>query len=437
MWYNPWAPPIFAAPRPEPLPLPPVGNAWGFRPPIFPPAPDGAGQAAATPLQLPAGNPWGSAPPIFPPAPANDAGQPAPPKPSSALPDWMKPFVTAPPPPLFFPQGEPTAASQPSLSDRTKDLPDMGGPLIGDGGPFSSGLPAVNRLADSASASIGKAISNVPASAYTFGKGVVQPFIHPVDTLEGFKNLGLGVLEKAGIKGGAEHEKYADALGRYFADRYGSLENLRRTFEQDPVGLAGDLSSLFTAGVPLAGVRAAGVLGRAGKVAGTVERAGAAGAAAGEIRSAINVAREGAAADIGSALKAEAPAAADAAAVVAKELPVLYFDRAVMPNIVAHIEKAIAEGKPDVLTRRIDQKAKIANRKEALKDLPELPSTHSWDEYPFASVREGGKGASTARVPRPEQDIQGWTMSKFYRQNKIAHHDQFRVGISPPPPDKP
>ncbi|MGA2292639.1 hypothetical protein [Bradyrhizobium sp.] len=361
MWYNPWAPPIFAAPRPEPLPLPPVGNAWGFRPPIFPaansadppladaawdgarynpyappilaaspprplpspqgdpwwmalpifpPAHDGAAQAAATPLQLPAGNPWGSAPPIFPLATANDAGQPAPPKPPSAVPDWMKPFVSAPPPPLFFPQAEPTVASQPSPSDRTKDLPDMGGPLIGDGGPFSSGLPVVNRLADSASASIGKAISNVPASAYAFGKGVVQPFIHPVDTLEGFKNLGLGVLEKAGIKGGAEHEKYADALGHYFADRYGSPENLKRTFEQDPVGVAGDLSTLFTAGVPLAGVRAAGVLERAGKVAGTVERAGAAG-------------------EIGSALKAEARAAADAAVVVAKELPVLYFDRAV------------------------------------------------------------------------------------------------------------
>jgi hypothetical protein len=287
--------------------------------------PDGTTQAAATPLQLPAGNPWGSAPPIFPPAPAHDAGQPAPPKPPSALPDWMKPFVTAPPPPLFLPQAEPNA---------------------------------------------------------------------------------------------------------------GSPENLKRTFEQDPLGVAGDLSTLFAAGAPLAGVRAAGVLGRAGEVAGTVERAGAAsGAASGEIRSAIDVAREGAAGaagDIGSALKAKAPAA-DAAAVVAKELPALYFDRAVMPNIVAHIEKAIADGKPDVLTRVVDNDAKIAKRKAALKGLPELPATHSWDEYPFASVREGGKGASTAPVLRPEQHRQGGTMSEFYRNNNVGHNDQFRVGISPPP----
>jgi hypothetical protein len=180
-WFNPWAPPIFAPPPPPPLPLP-------------------------------SGPTWGTAPPIFAPAPTNDAGQPAA-LPPSPLPDWMRPFVTAPQLPLFSQQSEPSAVSQPGLSDRTKDLPDIGDPLIGDGGSFSLGLPAVNRLADSASASIGKAISNVPASAYAFGKGVVQPFIHPVDTLEGFKSLGLGVLEKAGIKGGAEHEKYADALG--------------------------------------------------------------------------------------------------------------------------------------------------------------------------------------------------------------------------------
>jgi hypothetical protein len=101
--------------------------------------------------------------------------------------------------------------------------------------------------------------------------------------------------------------------------------------------------------------------------------------------------------------------------------------------IAAHIEKAIADGKPDVLTRVVGNDAKRANRKAALKDLPELPATHSWDEYPFASVKEGGKGASTAPVPRPEQDRQGGTMSEFYRQNNVGHNDQFRVGISPPP----
>lgn len=48
-WYNPWAPPIFAAPPPPPLPLPPL-------PPVFP---------------------WGVRPLIF---AATDASQPAPPR---------------------------------------------------------------------------------------------------------------------------------------------------------------------------------------------------------------------------------------------------------------------------------------------------------------------------------------------------------------------
>jgi hypothetical protein len=157
-------------------------------------------------------------------------------------------------------------------SDPTPSASDLSPPLIGDGGQFSPGLPSVNRLADRASASIGKAISNIPSSAYNVGLGAVQPILHPIETLDGFKNLGLGLLEKAGIKTGAEHVKYADALGRYFIDRYGSLENLQQTFEQDPVGLASDLLSVFNGGASLA-ARGAGMLGRAGKAAGAVERA--------------------------------------------------------------------------------------------------------------------------------------------------------------------
>jgi hypothetical protein len=56
MWYNPWAPPIFPARRPEPLPLPTY--PWGVGPPIFPPIndvnqPAQALQAGPPALQLP------------------------------------------------------------------------------------------------------------------------------------------------------------------------------------------------------------------------------------------------------------------------------------------------------------------------------------------------------------------------------------------------
>jgi hypothetical protein len=207
----------------------------------------------------------------------------------------------------------------------------------------------------------------------------------------------------------------------------------------------------------------------------------------GEIRSATNAARErvaGAVQHVGSALRAEIPAAApvlrasapsapglipaaatDARSVApvsqaetavagspsvaadattaaadqaaAKQLPIHYNDPAEMPNISAHIEKAITEGKPDVATRQIGKKAKRGRRKEALEGLPGLPDTHSWDEFPYASTKEGGKGASTAAVPRTEQNIQGWRLAQFYRKHKIGHGDQFRVRVLSKPPDEP
>lgn len=111
-----------------------------------------------------------------------------------------------------------------------------------------------------------EAVSNLPKSAAQFGSDLVQPILHPIETAESFKNLGLGVLEKTGILPGTEHEKYADAVGRFLADRYGGIENVKRTFATDPVGLAGDLSMVLTGGGSAA-ARAPGMVGRFGEVA--------------------------------------------------------------------------------------------------------------------------------------------------------------------------
>jgi hypothetical protein len=152
------------------------------------------------------------------------------------------------------------------LNGADAPLPDVGEPAIGDGGPFSPGLPSVNAAANSASQTVGKAASNLPHSAAEFAKNAVQPFLHPIDTATGLKDLGLGVLEKTGIVPGSEHEKYADAVGKFFADRYGSLDAARKTLEEDPVGMAGDLSMLLYGG-SAAAARLAGRAGAAAKVA--------------------------------------------------------------------------------------------------------------------------------------------------------------------------
>lgn len=117
-----------------------------------------------------------------------------------------------------------------------------------------------------------EAIKNIPSSALEFGKSVVQPILHPVETATAFKNLGMGVLEKTGILPKGEHEKYADAAGQYVMDRYGSGENLRRSIAKDPVGVAADLSMFLTGG-GAAAARVPGMVGRVGEVARTAGRA--------------------------------------------------------------------------------------------------------------------------------------------------------------------
>jgi len=126
----------------------------------------------------------------------------------------------------------------------------------------------------------GAALSNSGHSLVEFGKSMVQPVIHPIDTATNLKNLGLGVLEKAGSYTGltnpGEHEKYAEAVGHHFKERYGGWDNVKRSMAEDPVGVLADLSLALTgagAGVR-AGAKGAELAGAAktADVAGTIGR---------------------------------------------------------------------------------------------------------------------------------------------------------------------
>jgi hypothetical protein len=125
-------------------------------------------------------------------------------------------------------------------------------------------------------------IGNIPESAVKFGSDIAQPFLHPINTAAAMKDLGLGVLEKTGLLSGQDHTKYADAVGKMLVDRYGSVEAVKNTLATDPVGLAGDLSMLFTGG----GSAAARLPGAVGKIGETA-------AAAGRIIDPINVGTKG------------------------------------------------------------------------------------------------------------------------------------------------
>jgi len=123
----------------------------------------------------------------------------------------------------------------------------------------------------------GQALANTPASAVRFAEGVVYPVTHPIETLTAFRDIGYGLASKIyGAAGGQQDpaqksktEAAADALGQFFADRYGSVEGLKKTLASDPVGVLGDVSMVLSGGSAI-GARAPGVVGTAARTAGAV-----------------------------------------------------------------------------------------------------------------------------------------------------------------------
>src|SRR5882762_6410797 len=83
------------------------------------------------------------------------------------------------------------------------NLPDVGPPAIGAGQQqFSPGVPAVNE--------------EVERIARSANKNLIEPIIHPIDTLTGLGQLGAGVAQYAGAPG-ESYKPYADALAKDYA----------------------------------------------------------------------------------------------------------------------------------------------------------------------------------------------------------------------------
>lgn len=114
-------------------------------------------------------------------------------------------------------------------------------------------------------------VKNIPGSAVNMATDIAHAVAHPVETVENIGAIGKGVLQKFGMVSGNDSEKYADAVGKFFADRYGGWDNVKKTLRDDPVGALADLSTVLTAGGAV-GARAPGVAGRVGQVVADVGR---------------------------------------------------------------------------------------------------------------------------------------------------------------------
>ncbi len=125
-----------------------------------------------------------------------------------------------------------------------------------------------------------QAAGNFGGSLAKYGTDLYQAVRHPIDTASNIGNLLQGMGEKQQSKyaealgkpmAAGQHEKYADAMGSYLGDRYGGIENIKKSFAQDPVGVLSDLSLPVTGGGSML-ARAPGIAGRAGEIAATAGR---------------------------------------------------------------------------------------------------------------------------------------------------------------------
>lgn len=109
---------------------------------------------------------------------------------------------------------------------------------------------------------VSQAIKSTPRSAKEFVEDLISPFLHPKETAEAMAKLAKGVGQKL-IPGTQEDEEIVDNMMEALNERYGGVENVKRTIARDPVGFVADISSIL---VPTGAVtRVAGVT-KAGKV---------------------------------------------------------------------------------------------------------------------------------------------------------------------------
>ena len=122
---------------------------------------------------------------------------------------------------------------------------------------------------------LGEMASNIPSSGMQFAKDITYPVRHPAQTVEGLTKLAVGGIQKA-VPGDwrpspeSDRTQHADAVGQFFAERYGGMDKVKETLKNDPVGFAADISAILTGG----GLAAAKVGGKVGAVGSKVANAG-------------------------------------------------------------------------------------------------------------------------------------------------------------------
>lgn len=106
-----------------------------------------------------------------------------------------------------------------------------------------------------------QAIKNIPSSFGGLVKDVYTAVTNPIQTAKSVLDLGAGILQNVlpeslvqRVGEDKASREVAQRVGQFYVDRYGSVENAKKTIAQDPVGVLADVSTaLFTGGAATPG----------------------------------------------------------------------------------------------------------------------------------------------------------------------------------------
>lgn len=88
-----------------------------------------------------------------------------------------------------------------------------------------------------------RALSGAGKSALEYGKELISPVMHPMQTL---KALGTLAAESQVPTLAMRPDSASRILGEHFKDKYGGIENIKESIASHPVGVLGDLAAVTT-----------------------------------------------------------------------------------------------------------------------------------------------------------------------------------------------
>ncbi|WP_210429395.1 RHS repeat-associated core domain-containing protein [Paenibacillus dendritiformis] len=114
--------------------------------------------------------------------------------------------------------------------------------------------------------------------------------------------------------------------------------------------------------------------------------------------------------------------------------PVFTISKEMYPNHAGMLENAQNNGHSlENLQRGAGTRAAKKNRYEAQKQIRKEqgppPKGYDYDEFPYASTKQGGAGSHVEPVPSAENQAAGRDLGQFYRKHGLKENDYFDVKI--------